>query len=183
MKNTRVARRYAHALMQSADSVKAIDAYASDLELIKQTVTSSRELRLFINRPIVSAEKKMAILRELFGTSIGKATMSFVELLVGKQREGHLLEVIEQYFALRDMKYGILNVEVSSAVEISKPQEKNLTDKLEQYTKKKVRIRFALDTALKGGLVVRIGDTVLDASVKRQLELLREQFMGGHPLN
>ena len=183
MKNTRVARRYAQALMQSADSVKAIDAYANDLELIKKTVSGSRELRLFINRPIVSVEKKMASLRELFGSSINKATMSFIELLVEKKREEHLLEVIEQYFALRDAKYGIVNVDVSSAVEITSQQGKSLTEKLEQYTKKKVRVRFALDTALKGGLVVRIGDTVHDSSIKRQLELVRAQFIDGHSLN
>jgi F-type H+-transporting ATPase subunit delta len=169
--------------MLSADSVKAIDSYANDLELIKKTVAGSRELRLFIARPIVSAEKKMTVLRELFGSSINSATMSFIELLVEKQREEHLLEVIEQYFALRDTKYGIVNVDVSSAVEITPLQEKNLSEKLEQYTKKKVRVRFALDTALKGGLVVRIGDTVLDSSIKRQLELMREQFVEGHGLN
>lgn len=182
MKNTRVARRYAQALMQSADSVQAIDLYANDLELIKKTIVGSRELRLFVNRPIVTAQKKMGVLRELFGSSISSATMSFLELLVEKQREEHLLEVIEQYFGLRDAKYGIVNVDVSSAVEITPQQEKSLSDKLEQYTKKKVRVRFALDTSLKGGLVVRIGDRVLDASVKRQLELMREQFAEGHAL-
>ena len=125
----------------------------------------------------------MASLRELFGSSINKATMSFIELLVEKKREEHLLEVIEQYFALRDAKYSIVNVDVSSAVEITSQQGKSLTEKLEQYTKKKVRVRFALDTALKGGLVVRIGDTVHDSSIKRQWELMREQFMDGHSLN
>ena len=183
MKNTRVARRYAQALMMSADSVKAVDAYANDLEIIKKTLAGSRELRLFISRPIVSDEKKMKILRELFASTVSKATISFVELLVEKKREEHLLEVIEQYFVLRDAKYGIVNVDVSSAVEITSQQEKGLSAKLERYTKKKVRVRFALDTTLKGGLVVRIGDTVLDSSIKRQLELMREQFIEGHALN
>ncbi len=183
MRNTRVARRYAQALMISAVSVKAIDDYANDLETIKKVFTGSRELRLFMNRPIVSGEKKMKVFRELFGSQISKATMSFVELLVEKQRESELLEVIEQYFALRDAKYGIVNVDVASAVEITPLQEKSLSQKLEQYTKKKVRVRFALDTALKGGLVVRIGDTVLDSSIKRQLELMREAFIDGHALN
>ncbi|MEK7250122.1 MAG: ATP synthase F1 subunit delta [Bacteroidota bacterium] len=182
MRNTRVARRYAQALMMSAVSVKAIDDFANDLENIKKVFTGSRELRLFMNRPIVSGEKKMKVFRELFGSQISEATMSFVELLVEKQREGELLEVIEQYFALRDAKYGIVNVDVASAVEITPLQEKNLSERLEQYTKKKVRVRFALDTALKGGLVVRIGDTVLDSSIKRQLELMREAFIGGHAL-
>ena len=183
MKNTRVARRYARALMMAVDSPKAIDEIAADLERMKSVFDGSRELRRFIDSPIVSAGKKLAILRELFAARIGATTMSFLALLTEKQREGSLPEIIEQYMVLRDVKYGIVNIDVSSAVEISPQQEKGLTKKLEHYTKKKVRIRFALDTALKGGLVVKIGDTVLDASVKRQLELMREQFVHGHTLN
>ena len=109
--------------------------------------------------------------------------MSFLALLTEKQRERSMLEVIQQYMALRDEKYGIINVDVASAVEITPQQEKSLSETLEQHTKKKVRIRMALDKALKGGLVVKVGDTVLDASIKRQLELMREQFAHGHVMN
>lgn len=183
MKNIRVARRYAQALMMTADSPKAIDQITADLEVIKSALDISRDLRRLITSPIVSAGKKLAVLREVFEKRIGATTMSFIELLTEKQREGILPEVIEQYKALRDTKYGIINVDVSSAVEISSQQEKNLSEKLEHYTKKKVRVRFSLDTALRGGIVVKIGDTVLDSSIKRQLELLREQFIHGHVLN
>jgi F-type H+-transporting ATPase subunit delta len=184
MKNTRVARRYAQALMLSADSAMSmIDAIAGDLELIKRTLDGSRELRLLLASPVVKSDKKRAVLRELFRSRIGAVTMTFVELLTEKQREGMLSEVIEQFGALRDAKYGIVNVDVASAVEISEQQERSLSAKLEAYTKKKVRLRFALDASLKGGMVVRIGDTVLDASVKRQLEVIRERFVEGHALN
>ena len=183
MKNTRVARRYARALMMTADSPKAIDEIASDVESIKKILDGSRELRRFISSPIIRKGKKLTILRELFQSRVTPTTMSFIQLLVEKQREAALLEVIEQFFALRDARYGIVNVDVASAVEITHQQGKTLSEKLEQYTKKKVRVRFALDKALKGGLVVKIGDTVLDASIKRQLELLREQFVHGHALN
>lgn len=183
MKNSRVARRYAQALMMTADSPKAIDEIAGDLETIKKVFDGSRELRRFIDSPIISSEKKLSILRELFISRVSKKTMSFIELLIEKQREDSMLGIVEQYMVLRDAKYGIINVDVSSAVEITPQQGKNLSEKLGEYTKKKVRVRFALDTALKGGLVVKIGDTVLDASVKRQLELMREQFVHGHAMN
>ncbi|MEO8167664.1 MAG: ATP synthase F1 subunit delta [bacterium] len=183
MKNTRVARRYAQALMMTANSPKAIDEIANDLTTIKKILDDSRELRRFISSPIIHQAKKLTVLKELFRTRITPITMSFIELLVEKQREASLLEVIEKFFALRDERYGIVNIDVASAVEISPEQGKSLSEKLEQYTKKKVRVRFALDKALKGGMVVKIGDTVLDASIKRQLELMREQFIHGHALN
>jgi F-type H+-transporting ATPase subunit delta len=183
MKNSRVAKRYAQALMMTADAPDAIDEIAGDLEQIKKVFNFSRELRRLLDSPIVAAEKKMDILRELFAARVGKTTLSFLALLIEKQREGLLLDVAEQYLALRDLKYGIVNVDVASAVEMTPQQEKNLSEKLEHYTKKKVRVRFSLDKALKGGLRVKIGDTVLDASVRRQLELVREQFLHGHALN
>ncbi len=183
MKNTRVARRYAQALMMTADSPKAIDEIAHDVGGIKALLDGSRELRRFISSPVIRQGKKLTVLRELFQSRVTPITMLFLQLLVEKQREAALLEVIDQFLALRDTQYGIVNVDVASAVEISLEQGKSLSQKLERYTKKKVRVRFALDKALKGGLVVKIGDTVLDASVKRQLELLREQFVHGHTLN
>ena len=183
MKNTRVARRYAQALMMTTNSPKAIDEIAGDLENIKKVLDESRELRRFISSPIIRQAKKLTILQELFRSRVRPITLSFLELLVEKQREASLLEVIEQFFALRDTQYGIVNVDVASAVEISPEQGKALSEKLEQYTKKKVLVRFALDKALKGGMVVKIGDTVLDASIKRQLEMMREQFVHGHAMN
>lgn len=184
MKNTRVARRYAQALMMATGStMDAIDAIAGDLETLRQTLEGSRELRLLLVSPVVKSDKKIAVLREVFSQRVGKVTMGFVEMLTEKQREAILPEVIEQYNALRDEAYGIVNVDVASAVELSDQQEKSLTAKLEAFTKKKVRLRYTLDTSLRGGMLVRVGDTVLDSSVRRQLELLRERFVDGHALN
>ena len=76
---------------------------------------------------------------------------------------------------------GIVSIDVTSAVEFTPSQEKDLNNELERYTKKKVRVRLTVDRAIKAGLVVRIGDTVLDASMRRQLELLKARFLEGGP--
>ncbi len=183
MKNTRVARRYAQALMMTTDSTAAIDAIAADLELIRKTLEASRELRRLVASPIVSVERKQRVFRELFGARVNSITLSFLELLTEKQREKILPEVIEQYLALRDERYGIVNVDVAAAIEVTPQQERRLAEQLERYTKKKVRLRFTIDKAILGGLRVKIGDTVLDASVKHQLALLRERLAHGQLSN
>jgi F-type H+-transporting ATPase subunit delta len=182
MKNFRVARRYARALMAVAEERNVLDRTAADLEIIGTLVRGSRELRLFLARPIVSEDKKRAVLKELFGPSLGLLTMEFINLLVDKKRESELLGIIEQFGEIRDEKLGIVNVDVISAVELSSPQEQELSRRLEQQTRKRVRVRFTLDKAVRGGLLVRIGDTVLDASLRHQLDLLRERFTQGGPL-
>jgi F-type H+-transporting ATPase subunit delta len=182
MKNLRVARRYAAALMAAAESSRSIDETAKDLRTAAEMLQVSRDLRLMMASPVVPPAKKTAVVHALLAARVSAETMSFFDLLIHKKRERHLGEIIEEFEALRDEKYGIVNVDVTSAIEFTPSQRKDLADELERYTRKKVRVRIAVDKAIKGGLVVRIGDTVLDASVRRQLEILRERFLSGGPL-
>jgi F-type H+-transporting ATPase subunit delta len=182
MSSLRVARRYAHAVMLAAEQTKSLASIATDLEKVAALIEASREFRMLLASPIVSPAKKAAVIREIFAKRIGTDTLNVMLLMIEKHRESVLREMIVQFQALRDEQLGIINVDVTTAVEITGPQEKDLVKQLEKTTKKKVRVRFALDHAIAGGLVIRIGDTVLDASVRRQLELLRQRFVAGGPL-
>lgn len=179
MTHARAARRYAAALMAAAVEIKAEAAIAKDLEMIAITLRDSRELRLLVTSPIVTASKKRAAFKALFSSRVSPQTMVFLELLISKQREGILADAIEQYMKLRDIEMGIVNITVLTAVELTKTQEDALRGQMERYTGKKVRLHLSLNPGIKGGLVVRVGDTVLDASVKHQLELLGQRFARG----
>ena len=183
MKNIRVARRYATALMAAAESAKGLESVTRDLAMMETLIRSSRELRQFLDSPVIPTEKKHAVFQEILGAHVGTLTMEFIRLLTSRGRESILPDVIEQFGVLHDDRLGIVNVDVTSAVTVSKDQETSLTGRLEAYTKKRVRMRFTLDKAIRGGLIVRIGDTVLDASVRRQLELLKERFVHGGSAN
>ncbi len=181
MRNLRVARRYAVALMSVAESAKLIDRVAADCDGIAGTIRGSRELRLLLASPLVPSAKKKAVFHALFEKSVSSLMLGFLDLMIAKSREIHLADIIDQFAMLRDEKLGIVNVDVTSAVELRPAEESGLAQALEQYTRKKVRVRVTLDKAIRGGLVVRIGDTVLDASIRRQLEILRERFRAGGP--
>jgi F-type H+-transporting ATPase subunit delta len=182
MRNIRVARRYAQAIMLVVEeNGPDMDRSLADFELVGATIRGSRELRVLLRSPVVTAPRKRAILRELFSTRVGPLVAALLDLLVTKQRERLLPDIIEQYQALRDESLGVVNVRVTSASALSDPQQKELQRELEQYTRKKVRLELTRDAALKGGMVVRIGDTVLDASLTRQLQILRERFALGGP--
>lgn len=167
------------ALMSAAEQQKNIEGTAKDLESIGKILGESRELRLLVASPVVSPAKKRAVFNELFGARIGKETLTFINLLTSKSREDVLQDVVEQFRVLHDEKLGVVNVEVRTAVELSYAQEKDLKATLEKMMNKKPRLQFVIDKTIKGGLVIRIGDTVLDASVTRQLELMRERFIAG----
>jgi F-type H+-transporting ATPase subunit delta len=164
--------------MSVAEEQRAVDTVADDFALINNALQHSRPLTLMLASPVVREPQKIAVVREVFRKRISALTLSFLELLITKHREIHLREMIAQYHDLHNEVRGIVTVDVYSAVDLEKRQEKALTAELARRTGKKVQIRLVKDPAIMGGLVVRIGDTVLDASVRHQLAKLRERFSG-----
>jgi F-type H+-transporting ATPase subunit delta len=179
MKNVRVARRYAVALLADAEQKSIIEPVAADIGTLEHLMRDSRELRRLVASRLVSAEKKLRIIDELFTSRFSKASLDFLHLLIDKQREALLPDIIAQFAALLNERLGVVTVDVTSAVEFAPAQVRAIHERLEPYTQKKVKVRFLLDAGIRGGVVVRIGDTVLDGSIRHQLELLRERLVGG----
>jgi len=177
MAQIRVARRYARALITLAEEQKKLEIIFDDLERILSLIRSSRELTLFLQNPSISKGKKRKVLNELFSKTVDELTMKFIFLLVEKGRENIIPGIIEQYRSMVDEKMGIVRAEVTSMVMFDKRQEKSLQKQFEGYTGKKVEITYSLDKNLQGGFLARMGDTVFDASIRRQLELLKQKFM------
>ncbi|MGA9117473.1 MAG: ATP synthase F1 subunit delta [Bacteroidota bacterium] len=178
MSQVRVARRYAAGLMAAAEEWGTVDETARDMALLARLMEESRELRLLAASPVVGAARKTQAFEAVLGSRVGAGTMTFLRLMAAKGREALLAQVAAQFAALSDIRAGIVEAEVRSAAALEPAQEALLRARLEKETGKTVRLRILLDGSLKGGLVVKIGDTVRDASVRRQLELLRERLTG-----
>ncbi len=171
MSNTVTSRRYASALLDVAEEAGIAEQIAQDLEQVRTTLEGSKELTAVLKSPIVNGDAKSRVLKEVF-KGLSEKTMLFLDLLCKKKRAAILLETIEEYSALRDEREGIVNVDVTSAIELDSDQSKKLIDGLAGYTGKKVRAKLALDEELLGGVTVKIGDTILDNSIRHQLQLL-----------
>lgn len=176
MRNIRVARRYAQAVMDLGAEQKTLDRLAEDFSLLRQALQESWEFRAFLKSPVIGTEKKKTVLRGMFQARLSDSMLAFLDLITEKKREDVLGQIIEEFFNLRDERMGIVNVDVRAAVELSDDHHRGIAKRFESITSKKVRISFSLDKQLKGGFIARIGDTVYDGSVRRQLELLRERF-------
>ena len=179
MVSTRITRRYALALMETAEEQKQLDRVVQDLELLQRTAKESKDFNTFLKSPVIKNDKKKEIFSELLKSKVGALTLDFLLLLCEKRREDILLPIITQFFLLRDELLGIVQVDVKAATELSRDQFDNIQKRFENITKKKVRISFNLDTMVKGGFIARVGDTVFDGSVRHQLELIRERFTEG----
>ncbi|MBF8294977.1 MAG: synthase subunit delta [Bacteroidetes bacterium] len=175
----RVARRYAEAALELAEEQKQGERLAVDLDVVWKVMKESREFIALLKSPVISKDKKRALLAEIFRSKLSGFTFNFLNLIVDKGREDVLDDIIKEYYKLRDDRLGIVTLEVRAANDLTKDQQQTIVKRFEGITQKKIRVAFSIDKQLKGGFVARVGDTVYDGSVRRQLELLRERFAEG----
>jgi F-type H+-transporting ATPase subunit delta len=181
MANLRIAKRYAKALFEIAEETKKLEKITNDVVLIDSLIRSSRELQLFLKSPIIKEDKKREVLKEIFSDSrVDPVTLKFIMLLVEKKREDILHDIVKVYQQIYDEKMGIVSAEVVTAVEVGERLKKKIEQKILELTgAKKVKASYRVDPSIIGGIVIRVGDTVYDASIRRRIQLLREQLIYG----
>ncbi len=172
----RISYRYANSFFQLAEEKKLLKKFADDIELIFNTLYQSRELRSILRNPVIKLKDKKNLLSKIFGSKIRKETSEFLDFIVEKNREDIIMEIMKEFLNLRDNKEGIVRTGITSSVDLTDSVKKDLVSKLEKRTGKKVKPEYYVDKNLIGGFIVKIDDTMLDASVKHQLDLLRKKF-------
>ncbi len=172
-----VARRYAAALMNQALASGSLDTVSSELNGVAQTLTGSPLLAAYLANPLVVRERKKAVIGQVFEKEVGKATMGFLNLLVDKRRIDAFSEVKTELDRLVRAHKNVALASATSAVPLTAAQLKDLEKALEARTGKDIELTTSVDPSLMGGILVRIGDTVLDGTVKGKLERLREQLL------
>jgi F-type H+-transporting ATPase subunit delta len=179
MSEYKVSHMYEVSLFESAMEKNSLDAVSKDVELIYSTLEKNEQLMHVLSNPIIKPNVKFNILDEIFKSRVTQETIDFFHFLVEKKRESLLDTILKLFLEIRDEKLGIVNVEVRTFIPFTNSQIELLKNKLENYLSKKVRFKFKIDESIIGGFVARIGDTLFDASIKHQLELLKKQFLKG----
>lgn len=183
MSLNRVARRYAQALLDASAEAKREAQVSQDLDTLSALIRGSNELRLLLKSPVVKREKKQEALRAVFEGRVEPLTLEFIGLLAEKGREQALPLVVEEFRRLRNERLGVVSLDVTSATPLSKEQTEAIRLRFAELTNKTVNVAVAVDASLKGGFSARLGDTVYDGSIRRQLELLRLRFAAGEGAN
>jgi F-type H+-transporting ATPase subunit delta len=176
MSELRIAKRYAKAAIESVVEKKLLDNVSSDFELISKTIKSSRELGLLLKSPVINKVKKFSILKQIFKGKIHSESLNFINFLIEKNRENIITNIIDAFFQIKNEYLGIITAKVSGDHRLTISQTKRIKRKLEELTRKKIEITFKTDDSLIGGLIIQIGDTVFDGSIKRRLELLKDHL-------
>jgi F-type H+-transporting ATPase subunit delta len=174
-----VARRYATALADVVLQRGEAREVQDELNAWEEILQTNANLREVFANPTIALDKKRAVLNKLIGMAQPRpTTINFLKVLLQNQRLTNLNEINKRFAQILDERAGMVAATVTTAGPVSDDAQQRLRVKLLELTGKKVRIDFATDPELIGGLVARIGSTVYDGSVRSQLQKIQEKMTG-----
>jgi F-type H+-transporting ATPase subunit delta len=174
-----LAGRYAAALFELAEDRDALDAVAGDLGNLSSLLAESGDLRRLIKSPVLSREDQgRAITAVAERAGLQRLTVQFLGLLAQKRRLFVLPEIIAAYQAMLARHKGEISAELVSAVPLSEDQARTVQERLRTALGQSVTLSRAVDPGLLGGLVVRLGSRMIDASLRTKLQRLELAMKG-----
>jgi F-type H+-transporting ATPase subunit delta len=169
--------QYANAMADVALGQGAGELAAKELQSFGAAYAESAELRTFLASPAVSVEAKHAVIEKIVARlRASKIIRNFLFVIADHRRTQLIPEVIAAFHEVVRQRQGIAEAVVSSAVELTAAQKKEMAATLARLTAKRIEARYALDPALLGGAVVRIGDTIYDGSLRSRLNEMRARL-------
>jgi len=169
--------QYANALADIALAQGAAEPAAKQLADFGGAYAESAELRNFLASPAVGREAKHGVIEKILARlGASRIIRNFLFVIVDHRRTAIVPEIVERFQEVIRQRQGIAEAEVRSAVELNAAQKAELAGMLARLTGKRVETRYALDAALLGGAVVRIGDTVYDGSLRHRLDEMRTRL-------
>ena len=177
-KGATAARRYAEAAFELATRDRALGAYAEGLELAAAIAGQAAVLGVLRN-PARPLRQRTDLVDTLLAERVPEAVLKLVGLLVQRGRIDRIGAVAAEYRRLLNRERGVVEAVATSALPLTADETEALQKKVAAMTGKTVDLRVEVDDALIGGLTVRVGDTLYDASVRGRLERLRERLVAG----
>lgn len=177
MRETTIARNYAETLLELARRAGDLRGFGEAADEVADAMQRDRTLHLFLESPRVSAAQKNAVLARAFDGQLPKLFVRFLQALVTHRRQMLLPAITREYHDLVDQVEGRLHANVTVAREPGDGERAMIAKQLSRAYDKEVVPHFFVNPNIIGGVVVRVGDTVLDGSVRRRLALLRTRML------
>ena len=180
MASTIIARNYAEtllALAQRNGGDAAVDQYGVAIEEVSELLRREPLVRDFLETPRVDLDKKTKALEASFRGRVPDLFLRFLVVVVEKRRQGLLQEIAAQYHLLVDEARGRLRADITLAAEADETLKREIVSSLERRIGKTIVPTFTVDRSLIGGIVVRVGDEILDGSLGRRVAGLRRKLL------
>lgn len=178
MQNPRLASRYAKSLLDLAKEQNVVEVTLKDVQFLDAVSRQSRDFVNMLRSPIINADKKHKILSEVIGNQLHTLTQAFMTLLVNKGREANLPEIAEAFIAQYKEMKNIKTVKLTSAVPFNDDLKTAIRNKVQNSMPGAlIELQEEVNPELIGGFVLQVGDKLVDASIRRDLNDVRAQFL------
>ena len=167
---------YAAALLQVARAEGSLDTVEDELFRVARTFEANDELRTTLTDPAIPVERRTAIAEDLLSGKASPITVALVTFVVAAGRGRDLIEIIDKLVLDAAAERLEAVAEVRSAIPLTDDQKQRLVEALNRATGQRVSLKVVIDPSVLGGLVARVGDTVIDGTVRHRLEQLRASF-------
>jgi len=173
---SKIVRRYSKALYEETIQLGINKDVINDVTRLLMLIDENKMLRNFFGSPLINKLKKKKVIKILFENKISKKTLEFLLLLVSHSREDLIKPILEDYIRYDKEMQGIIDATITSVVELDDKSKKEIEKSVADYSKKIVIPKYSLDNELIGGFIINLGDYVIDASINRQLEIIKNKF-------
>lgn len=171
-----IARNYAEALLALARKAEDAAGWGAMLRQVADAIATDVTLSRFLESPRIAADAKSAVLSKALGDRVPRLFLRFLQQLVKNRRQMLIPDIANEYGTLLDASEGIVHAKVTLARAAGDEELAMIADRLSKVVGKNVVPHVAIDPAIIGGVVVRMGDTVMDGSVRRKLAKLRRRM-------
>lgn len=172
----RLSKIYASSLLDLAVDQNKLEEVLVDMQSVISHANDNRDLRMLLQSPIVNADKKSAIIKDLYEGKMTDLSFNFLNLIISKGREIIILEIAHQFVAEYYNHKGIVRATLTTAVPVVDALKDKIRAQVENSTKKSVLFNEKVDADIIGGFVLEYDNKMLDASVSHQLKQLRNNF-------
>jgi F-type H+-transporting ATPase subunit delta len=171
-----IARRYAQGIFQLAQADRNLDAWRSELTQLEGLLQDD-VLRAAFANPAVTTPRRMELAQKL-APELRPETQNLLRLLIEHRRTSEMPDIRHEFERMADDAAGIVNVALTTAIELGDADKRRYEGTLAERLRKKVRMEYRQDPGLVAGATVQIGDRLIDGSVRTQLDRLRQQLVG-----
>ncbi|ALQ41809.1 ATP synthase F1 subunit delta [Fusobacterium polymorphum] len=169
MIKSQVGRRYSKAIFEIAEEKNQVKEIYEMLNSAMVLYRTDKEFKNFILNPLIDNEQKKSVLNEIFGKD-NSENLNILLYILDKGRMNCIKYIVAEYLKIYYRKNRILDVKATFTKELTDEQKKKLIDKLSQKTGKEINLEIKIDKDILGGGIIKIGDKIIDGSIRRELD-------------
>lgn len=179
IKQLNLAKNYANAFFKIAQQFNCAEKFYSELKSVVEVLKNSPDLKTYMNNPLISVNDKKDVVYKVFGKDFDIQIINLLNLLVDNKRFDIVEAVMVSYSQLYEENAGVIKIDVFSVIDLNEETKSRLVEKLERKLNKKVYANYMKDENILGGLVIKIGDKVIDLSLSSKITNMEKQLIKG----